>query len=247
MPHTILLAGGDRALRDDLCAQLAADGFDAVHAPTADWARQRLQSLRPALLLLAPLPADRYGGRDFLAQLRDGAAGDMVDPTTPVILLSGDLTAHGRIRGFEAGADDVVSLPPAYLELRARIRVLVRLRENASTPTMHRVGPLAIDHASRQVRYADESLELSNKEFLLLRRLVSEPTRVFTKQELLRDVWGHREHTSSRTLDSHACRLRAKLTRAGATSLVQNVWGVGYRLTDTLEPIASEVPTLGAA
>lgn len=81
-------------------------------------------------------------------------------------------------------------------------------------------------------------MTLSNKEFTLLRRLASEPTRVFTKEELLRDVWGFRSLGTTRTLDSHACRLRLKLGVEG-DRFVLNVWGVGYRLVD---PVPVEDP-----
>jgi DNA-binding response OmpR family regulator len=74
-------------------------------------------------------------------------------------------------------------------------------------------------------------VELSQKEFALLRTLAAEPTRVFTKEELLRNVWGFRAMGSTRTLDSHACRLRQKLGAEGDRFVV-NVWGVGYRLVD---------------
>jgi DNA-binding response OmpR family regulator len=74
-------------------------------------------------------------------------------------------------------------------------------------------------------------LELSQKEFSLLRTLATEPTRVFTKEDLLRNVWGFRTLGSTRTLDSHACRLRRKLERDGDRFVI-NVWGVGYRLID---------------
>ena len=78
-------------------------------------------------------------------------------------------------------------------------------------------------------------VELSQKEYALLVRLASEPGRVFTKDELLRDVWGYRARSRTRTLDSHACRLRRKLRAADpAAELVENVWGVGYRLADGL-------------
>ncbi len=81
------------------------------------------------------------------------------------------------------------------------------------------------------MRLHGERVALSQKEFALLRTLVSEPTRVFTKEELLRTVWGYRSHGSTRTLDSHACRLRHKLGARGDRYVV-NVWGVGYRLVD---------------
>jgi DNA-binding response OmpR family regulator len=98
-----------------------------------------------------------------------------------------------------------------------------------------RVGDLEIDPPARVARLRGEPLELSQKEFALVRLLASEPTRVFTKQELLRTIWGHRSLGTTRTLDSHACRLRQKLGAHGDRYVV-NVWGVGYRLTD---PIAA--------
>ena len=81
------------------------------------------------------------------------------------------------------------------------------------------------------MRLRGRRVELSQKEFALLRALAAAPTRVFTKEELLRDVWGFRSMGATRTLDSHACRLRQKLGTAG-DKFVVNVWGVGYRLVD---------------
>jgi DNA-binding response OmpR family regulator len=96
-----------------------------------------------------------------------------------------------------------------------------------------RVGELEVDPLSRDVLLRGHRIELSQKEFALLRTLASDPTRVFTKEELLRTVWGFRSMGSTRTLDSHACRLRHKLGRDGDRYIL-NVWGVGYRLVDGL-------------
>jgi DNA-binding response OmpR family regulator len=98
-----------------------------------------------------------------------------------------------------------------------------------------RVGELMIDPSSREVTVRDTRVELSAKEFALLRTLAAEPTRVFTKDELLRGVWGFRSMGTTRTLDSHACRLRKKLG-VGGDQFVMNVWGVGYRLVDGVTP-----------
>ena len=102
------------------------------------------------------------------------------------------------------------------------------------------MGALEVDPPSREVTLRGERVELSQKEFALLRTLASDPTRVFTKEELLRTVWGFRSMGSTRTLDSHACRLRHKLACAGDRFVV-NVWGVGYRLIDgpVTAPVAS--------
>ena len=92
-----------------------------------------------------------------------------------------------------------------------------------------RVGELLIDPARREVRVAGRPVHLANKEFELLRVLASEPSRVFRKDELLKDVWGFRSQGRTRTLDSHASRLRRKLDPEHGR-FVQNTWGVGYRL-----------------
>jgi DNA-binding response OmpR family regulator len=93
------------------------------------------------------------------------------------------------------------------------------------------VGPLEVDATAREVRVDGELIKLSKKEFALLRALAGEPTRVFTREELLRGVWGYRTIGTTRTLDSHASRLRSKVSVHGHRFVV-NVWGVGYRLLD---------------
>jgi len=91
--------------------------------------------------------------------------------------------------------------------------------------------PVYIDLATRDVRICGRRVQLSQKEFQLLAQLARDPRRVYTKVELLRDVWGYRTTGRTRTLDSHASRLRRKLREAGSPiGLVENVWGVGYRL-----------------
>jgi DNA-binding response OmpR family regulator len=94
-----------------------------------------------------------------------------------------------------------------------------------------RVGSLELDPLSRQVWVAGEPVSLSKKEFALLRALAGDPTRVFTREELLRGVWGFVAMGQTRTLDSHAFRLRQKLNRSDARYVI-NVWGIGYRLVD---------------
>jgi DNA-binding response OmpR family regulator len=96
-----------------------------------------------------------------------------------------------------------------------------------------RIGELAVDPLSRDVRLADRAVQLSAKEFALLYALATEPTRVFTKAELLHDVWGYMTPGATRTLDTHACRIRQKLSGA-ERQFVITVRGVGYKLTEAL-------------
>jgi DNA-binding response OmpR family regulator len=103
-----------------------------------------------------------------------------------------------------------------------------------SPPVDERVeaGELVIDRGTRRVSVAGRTVSLAGKEYELLLRLAADPERVFTKEQLLRDVWGFRSSGRTRTLDSHASRLRRKLAAAGAHGYVLNVWGVGYKLFD---------------
>ena len=119
-----------------------------------------------------------------------------------------------------------------YLELRARLRSLLR-RTVLGQADVVEAGPLVVDRRSRQVRVGSTAVRLAGREFELAAKLASDPHRVFTKTELLRDVWGIRTTgIRTRTLDSHASRLRRKLEAAGATDVVVNQWGVGYRLLE---------------
>jgi DNA-binding response OmpR family regulator len=136
-----------------------------------------------------------------------------------------------RLRGFERGADDFVIKPFSYAELRWRIVAVLRRTSERRGRGRLRVGALELDPTAREVRLRGRPVPLSQKEFALLRALAAEPTRVWTKAELLRDVWGFRSLGTTRTLDSHACRLRHKLAAHGDRFVI-NVWGVGYRLVD---------------
>ncbi len=109
---------------------------------------------------------------------------------------------------------------------------MLRRVEARSTPRLRRIGSLTIDVPGRDVRVDERQVDLSAKEYELLLALSNDPTRVFTREELLRDVRGFRSGCRTRTLDSHAHRLRRKLSPSGAVKLVVNVWGVGYRLCD---------------
>jgi len=122
--------------------------------------------------------------------------------------------------------------PFVYDELVARMRAVLR-RSNGPRHPRLTVRDLEIDLASRVVTLAGETVQLSAKEYELLVALAEDPERVFKKEELLRNVWGFRSLGRTRTLDSHASRLRRKLNRSPETAYILNVWGVGYRLVAT--------------
>jgi DNA-binding response OmpR family regulator len=229
--HTILLVEDDDATRTFLADNLTADGFDMLVADCVRDGRRLLEAKFPDLVVVDVMLPDA-AGLDLVREVRsaDGIA-SRLDPHTPVLVLSGRSSELDRLRGFERGADDYVVKPFAYAEVRARIEALLRRANLRPGQGTLRVGELRIDPPSRDVTLRGRRIVLSQKEFALLRTLATEPTRVFTKEELLRNVWGFRALGSTRTLDSHACRLRQKLSRGG-DRFVLNVWGVGYRLID---------------
>jgi DNA-binding response OmpR family regulator len=227
---TVVVCEDDEPTRELLCDHLTADRYRAMPAPSASDALRLCGYNHPDLLLLDLILPDAPG-IDVLRQIRSAeGVSDRLDPHLPVIVVSGRSSETDRVRGFQAGADDYVPKPFHYPELVARIAALLR-RKQARREGLIRVGDLAVDPVTRRVEVAGREVELANKEFSLLRALASEPRRVFTKHELLRDVWGFKSMGRTRTLDSHASRLRRKLDPEGSR-YVFNCWGVGYRLIE---------------
>jgi DNA-binding response OmpR family regulator len=227
---TVVVCEDDEPTRELLCDHLTADRYRALPAPSASDALRLCGYNQPDLMVLDLVLPDAPG-IDVLRQIRSAeGASDRFDPQLPVIVLTGRGAEEDRVRGFTAGADDYVIKPFHYPELVARIAALLR-RKAARRQGPIRVGELLVDPVTRRVRVGEREVELANKEFSLLRALASEPRRVFTKDELLRDVWGFKSQGRTRTLDSHASRLRRKLDPDGAR-YVFNCWGVGYRLIE---------------
>ena len=228
MGEAVLLVEREAPTRDHLSRQLADDGFAVVAADRAAEALALVESERPDLVLLEAVLPDA-SGFDVCGRLRAGEPGRAWNRDVPVIMVSARGDPSDRMRGFARGADDYVVRPFVYEELVARMRAVLRRSARRQHPRLS-VRDLEIDLASRVVRVAGAGVQLSAKEFDLLVALAEDPERVFRKEELLRDVWGFRSLGRTRTLDSHASRLRRKLNPNGEAGYVVNVWGVGYRL-----------------
>jgi DNA-binding response OmpR family regulator len=230
-PATILVIEDHRATRTFLADNLAADGYELLEAETAAEGRHLMETKFPDLAIV-DLGLPDQDGLELLRHVRDtDRVAGRLDPDLPLLVLTGRAGDLDRLRGFDSGADDYLSKPFSYQELRARVFALLRRSRRRPGAGRIRIGPLELDPLSRHVRLHGQPVQLSKKEFALLRALASEPTRVFTREELLRGVWGFRSLGATRTLDSHASRLRKKLGAGGDTFIV-NVWGVGYRLVD---------------
>jgi len=230
----ILVVEDDEATRAFLLENLVADGFRAAGASSAGEGIRAIEVRRPSLVVLDLVLEGGSAGLELLDRVRhaDGLA-SRIDPELPVIVLSGRVAEADRVRSFARGADDHVCKPFLYAELLGRIRAVLRRAEGRRRQGLLRVGELTVDPSTRAVRLAGKKIELAAKEFALLHALAEEPTRVYGKNELLRDVWGFQSLGRTRTLDAHACRLRKKL-RPSSRPWVVNVRGVGYKLTEAV-------------
>jgi DNA-binding response OmpR family regulator len=228
---TVLVVEDDRTTMRFLVENLSADGLSVLEAGSLTKAFALAETRFPDLAVV-DLGLSDGDGLELLRRVRAAdRIADRIDPDLPMIVLTGRTAELDRLRAFNRGCDDFVSKPFSYQELHARILALLRRSKHRPGSARLRVGSLEIDSVSRRAWLAGEALALSNKEFALLRALATEPTRLYTREELLRSVWGFRSLGATRTLDSHAFRLRRKLNRNGDRFLV-NVWGVGYRLVD---------------
>jgi DNA-binding response OmpR family regulator len=233
-PDVILVVDADPSVGHPLVSHLRLDGYQAILAQSANHARLLATQLPLAAVVLGDLETPRLS-LDVLDEIRcaSGAASPW-DPAVPVLIVSPRTEELDLARAFEAGADDFMARPARYVELRARLRaVLRRVHPSDKRSRPLRVGPLEIDTSARKVSLGGTPIELRRLEYELLVLLASAPERVFSKEELLCSIWGYRSCAATRTVDSHASRLRRKLDGADAHPpgrWVINVWGVGYRL-----------------
>jgi|SRR5215203_637084 len=214
----VLIAEPEPTIRGYLERHLADDGFEIVGAGDGQAAWEAAERASLDLVLL--------GDASVLDACRE-RVGDV-----PVIVLGVEgADAVDRVRAFARGCDDFLARPFLYDELLARMRAVLRRAAPPHGETVT-VDTIRIDIPARGVAVAGERVRVGGKEYELLLKLASDPRRVFRKEELLRDVWGFRSNGITRTLDSHASRLRRKLQTDGHGPFVINVWGVGYKLVE---------------
>ena len=223
---TILLVDDEDSVQKLLTYPLERDGFRVVQARDGEQALRMFGDERIDLVVL-DLMLPKVDGLEVCKRLR-------ADSNVPIIMLTARGEELDKVLGLELGADDYITKPFSIREFRSRVRALLRRaglpRERAREAETIESGELRIDPARRTVELAGEPVQLTYVEFELLTALASEPARVFTREMLLRALWGDSAYREPRTIDVHVRHLREKLERdPREPEFILTVRGVGYR------------------
>jgi DNA-binding response OmpR family regulator len=218
----VLVVEDDELLASSLSSGLTAEGYAVeVAADGVDGLHRATEFDYDAMILDVMLPG--LNGMRVCAQLRaDGS-------DLPVLMLTAKDGAYDHVAGLDAGADDYLAKPFKYPVLLARLRALLR-RGPARLPPVLRHGPLTLDPARHECARNGAALDLTPREFSVLRYLLAHPDETVTKQELLDHVWGDNDAADHNVVQVYVSSLRRKIDAGGQPSLVETVRGVGYRM-----------------
>ena len=226
----ILLVEDDGSTRSLIASNLEAHGYQVRDAGSAATALRAWDAQRPDLVLLDLGLPDADGTTVVRRVRREG--------TTPILILSARGEETDKVAALELGADDYVTKPFGLEELRARVAALLRRAAGPAADTTGSItlGPLVLDVARREVRVGDEPVDLTPREYELLKVLVSQPGRLVTRGTLLRAVWGRQYVDEDHYLHVYVSRLRRKLAAADPTDTIRDLIiaepGVGYRIRE---------------
>jgi two-component system, OmpR family, KDP operon response regulator KdpE len=235
----ILVVEDDQATREVLVRELGARGYRTEVAPDGRAALDRWEAGRPDVVLL-DLGLPDMDGLEVIRRIRR-------DATTPIVILSGRFAEREKVEALELGADDFVTKPFGLDELRARIRVALRRSAGPGADATGRitVGPLAFDAPRHEVLVAGRPVDLTPREFEILRVLLGEMGRLVTKGKLLRAVWGQAYQGGDSYVYVHVSQLRHKLAAADPSGVLRGLIvtepGIGYRIREP-EPAPAGPP-----
>ena len=220
----VLVVEDDPGILRTVADNLKFEQYDVVTAMDGRTAWEIQQRQRPDLIVL-DLMLPRMSGLELCRQLRAS------DVQVPVLVLTARSEEADRVLGLDLGADDYVTKPFSVAELMARIRALLRRTSSTSSlPAILRFGQVEIDFRRYAAHRRGKPIEMTRKEFALLRFLASRAETVLTRDELLNKVWGFEAYPLTRTVDNHIASLRAKLEAdPSRPAHIQTVYGVGYR------------------
>ena len=223
MQPLVLVIEDEKEIRDLVRYNLERAGYRVAAVADGDQGLERLFAARPDLLVLDLMLPGR-NGLEILREVRG-------EPTTrdlPVIVLTARSTEMDKLLGFEHGADDYLTKPFSPRELTARVEALLRRSRPDRAEGSIEIGDLRLDALTREATWKGKPLTLTPREFELLAFLAGRPGRVFSREELLRKVWGYDYVGETRTVDVHVRRLRAKLGEK--SHVIETVTGAGYKL-----------------
>jgi DNA-binding response OmpR family regulator len=227
--RSVLIVEADERLLSERAEQLLMDGYQVDAVSVFEAARIKLAERPDALVL-----SNAGSGPEAIALLRQLRAGEIVraDPALPVLVVGAD-DDSAAVRYYRAGADLALPSHSSPLLVAAGLEALARRAGAGQRRQVVHVGSLTVDCDARIAQVDSRAVKLTRLEFDLLQTLASQPRKTFTRAELTREVWGHDPQAAgpSRTIDSHAHRLKHKLEQAGAEPMMHTVRGVGWRLT----------------
>jgi two-component system phosphate regulon response regulator PhoB len=226
MSGSILVVEDEPAIQELVSFTCASSGYKVRRAESVGAAQEAIRSELPDLVILDWMLPDR-GGIDLLRDLRAQER----TRTLPVIMLTAKSAETDRVAGLDAGADDYVVKPFSPRELVSRVRAVFRRRAPQHAGEALSYGPLTIDPVKHEVLAEGRSIKMGLAEFKLLKFMLGHPDRVFSRTQLLDNVWGDHVFIEERTVDVHVLRLRKALAPGGAQNLIQTVRGLGYRLS----------------
>ncbi len=226
MTARILVVEDEPAIQELVALNLAQAGYEAALAASAEEALERIREALPDLVLLDwMLPGQ--SGIDLARRLR----ADERTKLLPIIMLTARGAEEDKLRGLETGADDYVTKPFSMKELQARIKAVLRRRAPEMTDDVVEYHGLRIDPASHVVTGKGQALAMGPTEFRLLHFFMTHPERVYSRTQLLDQVWGDHVFIEERTVDVHIRRLRAALEASGHDAYVHTIRGSGYRFS----------------
>ncbi|ABM03973.1 two component transcriptional regulator, winged helix family protein [Psychromonas ingrahamii 37] len=224
MASRILVVEDEVAIRDMLCFVLDQHGYECIEADTYQSALNQLHEPYPDLILLDWMFPGGSGIK-LLSHLKQ----DNILRSIPVVMLTARGEEQDKVRGLENGADDYVTKPFSPKELMARLKTVMRRVNPTSLDDELSFNKLKLDPVSHRVSLADEALNMGPTEFNLLHFFMTHPERVYSREQLLNNVWGTNVYVEDRTVDVHIRRLRKAL--ADHDHLIQTVRGAGYRFS----------------
>jgi two-component system phosphate regulon response regulator PhoB len=221
----ILIVEDEQAIREMIAFHLARAGFTTLEAENSARARELIADERPDLALVDWMLPDMSGLELTRMLKRDDQYADLA-----IIMLTARTEEADKVSGLEGGADDYITKPFSPRELIARIQAVLRRSRGADGETIN-AGLLAVDPAGHRVSIEGEDVRLGPTEYRLLKFLITHAERVYSRTQLLDQVWGANVYVEERTVDVHVRRLRKALAGHGADRYIQTVRGAGYRFS----------------